>query len=217
MKWMMVVFLTLLLACRKDGYDSVNGSLVVSGRVLLIDTVSRVPTKILPAQTVYVNTGSDSSTYLFKVSPDSSGVYAIPFLKRNQSYTLFTRYAVGQERYEGVAQIRTSSNDAVELDIAVYRQFTNGLALRFTDSLAGPLPGLAFRMYSSRVAAQFDSTAYAVANTRADQEGSYYRLDLPAAHYYVVAKQEFGTLVLNLFDSVEVLPNGLVRKEMVLK
>jgi hypothetical protein len=218
---MRILFLFLILAltsCEKDQYHQVSGNIKLTGYVYLADTINTNFPAALAGQKVYLNLGSDSSSYVYEATTDQAGKYSIPFLQSDKTYVLFTRYMNSGVEYEGVKKVSGgASNDIIYADLTVYAKFTNGMSLLFTDILNGPVPNLPFRLYSSRVAAQYDSVLYAVAATSSDINGRYSKTNVAPARYYAVASKVMGPLTLRVFDSVTVTAHGLERKTMKLQ
>jgi len=217
---MRIIFLfliVLLTSCKKDQYKAVNGDVTLTGYLYLTDTVNNSFPVPVAGQKIYLNTGSDSSTYIYQATTDQAGKYSIPFLKEDETYVLFTRYINNNIEYEGVKKITTAAGgNVIYADLTIYAKFTNGLSILFTDTLNGPLPNLPFRLYSSRVAAQYDSALYAVVSASSDINGKYSKLNIAPAKYYAVASKTIGPLTLRVFDSVIVAGRGIARKTMLL-
>lgn len=218
---MRIYFLFLIVlsaSCQKDKYQAVNGDVTLTGYVYLADTVNLSFPVPLAGKQIYLNLGSDSSTYNYKAVTDSAGKYSIPFLRNDKDYILFTRYINTGFEYEGVQKVNGGAiNNIISVDLYVQPKFSNGIALLFTDTLNGLLPNLPFRLYKSRLAAQYDSVLYAVAVTTSDINARYSKLNISPAKYYAVASKTFGTLKLQVFDSVTISGNGLFRKTMQLR
>jgi len=218
MRIILLFVVVLLMSCEKDQYQSVSGDVSLTGYVYLADTINNTFPVPLTGQKVYLNLGSDSSTYIYQVTTDAAGKYSFPFLKNDKDYILFMRYINNGIEYEGVKKISGgSNNNIIYADLTVQAKFTNGLSILFTDVLNGPLPNLPFRLYSSRIAAQYDSVLYAVASTSSDINGRYSKTNIPPLKYYAVASKIIGPLTLRIFDSITVNPTGLARKTMQLQ
>ncbi|MGB5006109.1 MAG: hypothetical protein WBO39_04180 [Ferruginibacter sp.] len=217
MRIILFFIVVLLIGCEKDQYKSVSGNVKLTGYVYLVDTINNTFPVPLAGQKIYLNSGSDSSTYIYQATTDLGGKYSIPFLQSNKAYVLFTRYINNSIEYEGVKKIDGgASNDIIYTDLTIHAKFTNGLSLLFTDSLNGPLPNLPFRLYTSRIAAQYDSVLYAVTVASSDINARYSKVNVVPAKYYTVASKIIGSLTMRVFDSVIVAPIGLTRKTMQL-
>lgn len=207
----------LLTSCQKDKYNGLNGDTTLSGYLYLSDTVNYSIPIPLAGKQVYLNLGADSSTYNYTAITDSAGKYSVPFLRNDKGYVLFTRYVSNGLEYEGVQKINGgANNNIISENLYVQSKFTNGIALFFTDSLNGPLPNLPFRLYTSRIAAQYDSVLYAVTVSTAGINARYSKLNIAPAKYYAVASKTIGSLNLHVFDSVTVNNDGLSRKTIQL-
>lgn len=213
-----ILFLFIVLVTGCDKYDAVNGNTQLTGYVYQADTINNKFPVPMAAQKIYLNLGTDSSTYIYQATTDAAGKYSIPFLKNDETYVLFTRFMSNGYEYEGVQRIHGGAvNDIIYTDLTVHQKFTNGLSVLFTDSLGGPLPGLPFRLYSSRIAAQYDSVIYAVTNTVTDANGRYSKLNTSPAKYYAVASKIIGPVTMRVFDSITVAPTGLARRTFALR
>lgn len=217
MRIILFFIVVLLIGCEKDQYKGVSGNVTLTGYVYLADTINNTFPVPLAGRKIYLNSGSDSSTYIYQATTDSGGKYSIPFLQNDKAYVLFTRYISNGKEYEGVKKIDGGAiNDIIYADLTVHAKFTNGLSLLFTDSLNGLLPNLPFRLYTSRIAAQYDSVMYAVTVASSDINARYSKVNIAPAKYYAVASKVIGPLTMRIFDSVIVTSNGLTRKTMLL-
>lgn len=212
-----VLAVVLLASCKKDQYGTLNGDTTLKGYAFLQDTIGHTSAQPLVKQKVYLNAGNDISAYLYETTTDSAGRFSISSLKENESYVLFTNYISGGIEYKGFVTFETGENTQVEKNLDIFASYVNGLSLLFTDNFGGRLPNLPFRLYTSRVAATYDSTIYAVVNLQSDINALYKKTNLTPVKYYVVSQKVIGPATLKIFDSVTAPITGIIRDTMVLK
>jgi len=204
--------LLLLSACNK--YKDFNGDGRVSGHARIVGDLSDVAAIPAAGKTLYINPGTDSSTYIAQTVTDSAGTFTLSSLKRDQSYIVYTRYLQGNVEYQGSVSVTAGSSNAV---LNIYPLYTNGISIRFTDSLGGPVSRLPFRLYTSPVAASVDSTLYASVSASSDVNGKYTAYNIATVKYYIVAKDSIGLLHRKVLDSISADPNKIIPKTVILK
>lgn len=213
-----VVGTCLLSSCEKNEYNSLNGNITLAGHAYIADTLNGLPVGPLVGQKIYLNTGSDTSTYIFQTNTDSTGMFLIPSLSNNKKYIVFSKFIRNSIEFSGAQAINGGAvNETIRISFNVYPSYFNGMSILFTDSLGGLIPNLPFRIYNSRVAAAFDSVQYAFANTKSDINGLYNIFNVNPIKYYVVSSTIIGPATLKIFDSITVPADTIKRSTMVLK
>ncbi len=209
----LLIFLVVVTgSCKKDHYKSLSGQNTLTGYVFLRDTINFSSVTPLAGQKLYLNTAGDTASYIYETRSDSAGLYSIPSLQSDEDYILFTRHINNEVEYKGAVRFRGGTQEnVIRLDLEVYASQFNGISLLFTDATTGILPNLPFRVYASRLAAMYDSTAFASINASSDRFGQYSRYNLAAVKYYVVSSKSIGPDSYSVFDSVIVPSAGIAR------
>ena len=195
--WSLLLFVS---SCDKE--KQFSGMVVLSGNVQLVDTAEFAAP--LPGITLYLNTGSDTTTYEWQTQCDSTGKFTIPSLDQNTPYVLFTQYSKNGLMYSGAIKFKTGGSNTFNTILNVYPVVYNELALSFVDSVKGLIPNLPFRVYSSRTAATVDSIKYAVLSARSNGNGYYYQYNFTPGYYYIVAHDTLNGVSRLAFDSLTV-------------
>jgi hypothetical protein len=213
------IFLVIVLfsvACNK--YKSFNGEGTITGYAYLADSITDGLPVPLTNQTVYLNTGGDTSSYFYQVKTDQAGFFSISSLSGEKDYILFTRLLKNDIEYKGAVKVPGSDvSKTGKVTLNVYPSYINGMSVLFTDTLGGIFPGLPFRIYNSRLAATADSVKYAFADTLTSTKGLFSIFNIKPAKYYFVAKESIGGLPLKIFDSVTVASTGIKKGNVYLK
>jgi hypothetical protein len=208
--------LVILFSCEKNHYKELAGDNTLAGHAFIVDTLNNVPPAAIVNQKIYLNTGSDTSSYIFQTITDSVGAFSIPSLQDDKPYIVFTRFIKVGVEYTGAARVVGGAiNHTITVTLNVYRSSGNGLSILFTDGSGGPLGNFHFRLYTSRTMAVNDSARYAFNDTVTSAAGMYTRYNIPAAKYYIVGRQISGLDTLNIFDSVTVQAAGVAKKTVV--
>jgi hypothetical protein len=210
-----ITFLTLI-SCKKD-YRALTGDVTLAGYAYLADTNSNLPPSPLAAQKIYLNKGTDTSSYIFQGVTDSIGQFSMHSLDEETEYVVFSRFVKNNTEYAGAIYFKGMDIRSKRVVLNVYPVYRNGMSLLFTDVPGGYIPNLPFRLYTSRVMAVSDSITYAFASATSSPTGQYNRYDIPATEYYVVSKLSVGGLNLAIFDSITVDVNAVKQGTMVLK
>lgn len=208
----------ILAACNK--YDSFGGEATLTGYAYLMGSSSEELKRPLADQTIYLNTGNDTSSYVLATRTDKSGYFSFNFVCEDKTYMIFTRYLREAIEYTGAKKIESSAFDGDKIahtTLEVLPAYLNGMYVRFTDSLGGLLPHLPVRIYSSKMAAGVDSVKYAAYDTTSGATGTIALYNINKGKYYFVAKDTIGGKALQLFDSVDVKDAGIERLTAQLK
>ncbi|MDF2190188.1 hypothetical protein [Paraflavitalea sp. CAU 1676] len=207
-----------LAACNK--YDSFGGEASLTGYAFLKGAESEDVKTPMADQTIYLNTGNDTSTYVIATKTDKSGYFSFNFVCEDKAYIIFTRYLKDGTEYVGAKKIEGgefSGDKVVRTTLEVSPSYLNGMYVQFTDTLGGLLPNLPVRIYRSKVAADVDSVKYAVYDTSTKTTGIIALYNINKGKYYFVGKDSIKGKALRVFDSVEVKDNEIARKTMQLK
>ncbi|THU40371.1 hypothetical protein FAM09_10920 [Niastella caeni] len=204
-------------ACNK--YKAFSGESTISGHAYLVDNVSGALPVPLTNQTIYINTGTDTSTYLFQVKTDEVGFFTFNALSDKEDYTIFTRSIKEGIEYKGAKGVGKSEleDERETIKLEVVPSYTNGMYVLFVDNLGGPLPKQPFRVYTSKVAAMADSAKYATHDTVTSDQGAFILFNVKSVKYYFVAKNTFAGTEYKLFDSTSVPASGIKKDTIYLK
>lgn len=182
-----------------DKYDALNGDVLLRGYVWLnIPGSAALPTP-LGSVPVFINTGNDTSSYIYQVNADSSGKFIVPFLKKDYTYTVYTRFTKNNIQYLGAASFPGNGTD---IKLNVYPQYTNGFTITVKDSLGGNAAKTHIRLYTGKLAALTDYRNDAIADTVTDVNGEYTRFNITPSKYYIVIKDSIGAIKFNVLDSI---------------
>lgn len=211
------VLLSLAAFFSCDKNKEFDGRTTLTGRLYLADSINQsVPTPIA-RQKVYVNTGNDTSTYVYILTTDSTGSFSIPSVDGSKTFILFSNFTRNGVSYRGATKLSGSRSDKLLTgDVYVYPAFTNGAVVLFTDPFGTPVTNLPFRLYTSRSAALVDSLKNASLDTVSNSRGQFERYNANPVSYYIVSKKIFGTDTLKIFDSITIPPIGINRKKVML-
>lgn len=203
-------------ACNK--YSDFKGNCSISGTGRIIDNLGGTLPQPLAKQTVYLNTGTDTTSYIGQVSTDTTGHFTISSLNEGSDYILFARFVKGNTWYTGTAKVHTGeANSQMATTLDVYPQYVNGLFIVFTDVSSGNTPNLPFRLYRSRSAAVVDSVKYASLTDKSDMNGQYAAYNLTPGKYYIVAADSLAGAARKILDSADVAATGVNIKTVILK
>ncbi|HMG15668.1 MAG TPA: hypothetical protein VK590_09485 [Saprospiraceae bacterium] len=214
---LLVSLFVFFSSCEKNEYNSLSGNITLSGYANQVDSFSNLPPIPIVGQKVYLNTGSDTSSYIFQTTTDSVGVFNIPALKDNHPYVLFCRFIKNNTEYAGAIKFKgAASNSSIHVILNVYPSHYNGMSILFTDGNGGAVPNLPFRLYTSRIMAEYDSLSYAYTKTTTSINGRFNRYNVSSAKYYVVSSQIIGPTELKIFDSLTVQSFGVIKDTVIL-
>ncbi|WP_276484470.1 hypothetical protein [Paraflavitalea pollutisoli] len=202
----------LLAAC--DKYDSFGSEATLTGYAYLTGSSSEVLKTPLADQTIYLNTGNDTSSYVFATKTDKSGYFSFNFVCEKKPYIVFTRYLKDNIEYIGAKRIESgefNDNKVVRTTLDIAPAYLNGMYVQFTDTLGGLLPNLPIRIYRSKVAAVADSVKYAAYNINTQSNGVIALYNINLGKYYFVGKDTIQGKALRVFDSVDVKESGIER------
>lgn len=208
----------ILAACNK--YNSFGGDATLTGYAYLVGGSSEELRSPLADQTIYLNTGNDTSSYVIATKTDKSGYFAFNFVCEDKTYIVFTRYLKDNIEYSGARKIESSAfngDKTARTTLEVLPSYINGMYVKVTDSLGGLLPHLPVRIYSSKMAAGVDSVKYAAYDTTSGAAGTIALYNINKGKYYLVGKDTIGGKALRLFDSVDVKASGIERLTAQLK
>ena len=212
-----LILFFILAGCKKNTsnkYDTLNGNVKVTGSALLtFPGSSSLPSPLANVQ-ILLSNGNDTSNYIYQTITDSTGRYSIPLLKKEYTYTVFTRFIRNGIPYTGAATFKPYGDIIVDLKISP--QFTNGLVITIKDSLGGNAPRIHLRLYTSKLSAIADYTKNAVTDTVTDVNGQYIKYNATALTYYVVIKDSIEKLNYKVLDSVNVGATGIAEKTIYL-
>jgi hypothetical protein len=208
--WGLLFFVS---SCDKERQFS--GTVVLTGNVQLVDTAEFATA--LPGLTVYLNSGSDTTSYEWQTQCDSTGKFTIPSLDQNTPYVVFTQYSKNGLIYSGAFKFKTGGSNTFNVSLDIYPVVYNELMLSFVDSVKGLIPNLPFRVYSSRTAATVDSIKYAVLSAHSNSNGYYYQYNFTPGYYYIVAHDTLNGVSRAAFDSLNVGKSGNAPLQVVLK
>jgi hypothetical protein len=212
-----IIIFSLFAACKKKNYsnkyDALNGNLRVTGKALLAFPGSSYIPSLLANVPIYLNDGNDTVNHIYQTTTDSTGKYSIPFLKKEHTYTIFTRFIRNGILYAGSANFKPYGD--IVKDIEVFPQYTNGFAITVKDSLGGIVPKLHLRLYTSKIAALNDYAKDVVADTITDQNGQFIKYNVTPLMYYVLITDSIGGLKFTVLDSVKVEAAQIAEKTIV--
>jgi hypothetical protein len=198
-------------ACNK--YADVTNS-QMTGHVYIKDPLSNAI--VVPAKgvTIYLNSGTDTTSYILQTTTDSVGYYSLPSFGAGQA-TLYTRFVVNNAEYRGAVAIPPqffASNQQMDLDVSPV--YVNGVGITFENN-GGPIPNYPFRLYTSKVAAMSDSVRFANVNTKTNSTGQYIQYNISAFTYYITAIDSINGKKAELIDSVSVKAKGLTPSKVI--
>ena len=208
--WGLLFFVS---SCDKE--KQFSGTVLLTGNLQLIDTAEFATP--LPGLTVYLNTGSDTTSYEWEAQCDSTGKFTIPSLEQKTPYVVFTQYSKNGLIYSGAYKFKTGGSNTFNVTLDVSPVFYNELMLSFVDSVKGLIPNLPFRVYSSRTAATVDSVKYAVLSAQSNSTGYYNQYNFAPGYYYIVAHDTLNGVPRAAFDSLTVGKSGNAPLQVMLK
>jgi hypothetical protein len=195
--------------CSKEQF---NGTSVASGYVYLVNSNLSNSPILLKNQVLYINTGSDTGSYFFQTTTDSSGHFVIPYLDIKKTYILFSHYINNGVYYSGSCAVSFSGVNSLNLSYPLQNIKTE-IELHFQDSLGNFFPNFPFRMYTSRLLAVDDFAGdtvvkYAYVNSKSDTNGVYMVYNPPSVpkYYYIVSKNTKFNIYT--FDSIHYFNGG---------
>jgi hypothetical protein len=172
--------------------------------------------KNLPAPlakvTIYLNTGSDTTNYLFQATTDSTGRFSFPSVT-GKDIVIFSRLVKNGTEYFGKISVDSAKKTNAPLTLTLVPAYNNGFSLTFTNN--GPMAHVSFRIYGSRLAAVSDSVKYATIKDKTDDFGTYIRYNLLAGNYYIVAADSIGSKKIKVLDSVQIANKKFIPKTVL--
>ncbi|PZF71878.1 hypothetical protein DN068_17645 [Taibaiella soli] len=202
-------------SCNK--YAAYSGTGKITGYIKMIDeTTSSIPSP-LGAVTVFLhnNKSNVTSSYEYETVTDDAGYFSVSNLDSKASMRVFVRFT--KDGVEYASDTTVTVENAGLITMYVRPKYTNGLVLHFSDSTGGSFSNVAFRIYTSGIAASMDSSAYAFINTRSDSDGNYRVFNLQPQIYYIVAKDSFGANLIGVNDTVLITSDQVRFKNVPLK
>lgn len=207
----------LILACNK--YKTFNGEATISGYAFLKDEGLATGSVPLPGQTIYLNTGNDTSTYIMATKTDQAGFFSFASLSHKKDYIVFARFLKEGLEFKGSVAVQGSKleDDVENVTLTASPLYTNGMIVLFSDELGGPLPNLPFRVYGSKLAAEVDSAKYAYYNKVSSNQAMFSQFNIRPMKYYFVAHDTIAKVPYKIFDSVTVATTAIARDTVYLK
>ncbi|MGF7076207.1 hypothetical protein [Mucilaginibacter sp. 3215] len=198
-----------------DKYKDVQAETRVTGFTKLHDTLRGKFPVAAPGKLVYLNQGTDVSSYILQTNTDSSDYFSFNYIQ-NRTSTAYVRYTSNGTEFFGQKIITSTNKDSV-LQISVYPTFYNAISIQFNDTNKRPISNLAFRLYTSSVYAAVDFSKHAYLSGTTTGAGLYTQYNVPANMYYIVANDNVGGKAIKTLDSLNVKSKGIFRLTTTVK